>query len=64
MEDVCTCFRRDAGGAWTCVKDCTFEGPNGRVQVSNGQTFKPRAMYMGFNITAWLDSRCGNKRKR
>jgi hypothetical protein len=48
-------FCRNLDGSWTCQKAGTFDGPNGRIQVSPGSTFYPGTMFMGFDLAAWLE---------
>jgi hypothetical protein len=55
MNEVLKGFRRESNGTWVCVETRTFEGPNGRVQVTPGTAFKPGAQFMGADIAKWLD---------
>lgn len=61
MDDICTCFRREADGSWVCVTDCTFNGPGGRIQVTRGSVFRPGTVFMGLDVSKWLDELCGTK---
>jgi hypothetical protein len=55
MDEFATHFCRNADGSWTCISDGTFNGPNGRIQVSAGSRFYPGTTFMGFDLAAWLD---------
>lgn len=48
-------FRREASGTWICVEPTTFEGPNGRMQVTPGTAFEPGSTFMGADLAKWLD---------
>jgi len=60
MDEFATHFCRSANGSWTCTSAATFNGPNGRIQVTPGSRFYPGTMFMGFDLAAWLDSEIGN----
>lgn len=55
MDEFLKAFRRDPGGTWICVEAATFEGPNGRIQVTPGTRFAPGSMFMGADLAKWLD---------
>ena len=48
-------FRREPNGTWVCVAPTTFDGPNGRIQVTPGTTFAPGTKFMDADIAKWLD---------
>lgn len=48
-------FCRNPDGSWTCQKAGTFDGPNGRIQVTPGSTFYAGTMFMGFDLAEWLE---------
>ena len=56
MDQFAEHFCRNHDGSWTCTRAGTFDGPNGRIQVTPGTRFYPGTMFMGFDIAAWLDS--------
>ena len=55
VDEFLKAFRRDPGGTWICVEPATFEGPNGRIQVTPGTRFAPGSMFMGADLAKWLD---------
>lgn len=55
MDEFATHFCRNADGSWTCNTAGTFNGPNGRIQVTPGSTFYPGTAFMGFDLAAWLE---------
>lgn len=55
MDEFATHFCRNPDGSWTCTSDGTFNGPNGRIQVTQGSKFYPGTTFMGFDLAAWLD---------
>ena len=55
MDDFATHFCRNHDGSWTCTSEGTFDGPNGRIQVTPGSRFYPGTMFMGFDLAAWLE---------
>ena len=57
MKDFLKAFRRNPDGSWTCIAPTTFEGPNGRIQVTPGSTFAPGTRFMNVDLAAWLDER-------
>ena len=48
-------FRRNADGSWTCVVATTLHQPSGRIQFTEGATFRPGSMFMGIKVTSLLD---------
>jgi hypothetical protein len=42
-----------------CIKPATFDGPNGRVQVTPGTAFAPGSSFMGADLAKWLDEQLG-----
>ena len=48
-------FRREPNGTWVCVEPTTFDGPNGRIQVTPGTNFVPGTKFMGTDVAKWLD---------
>ena len=59
LEDLGSTYRRNADGSWTCVKAATLQGPNGRMQVSEGTTYRRGMLYMGVELAKWLDEQLG-----
>jgi hypothetical protein len=55
MSQVLKSFRREPNGTWVCVEPATFDGPNGRVQVTPGTAFTPGSTFMGADLAKWLD---------
>ena len=55
MKDFIKAFRRNPDGSWSCVAPATFEGPNGRIQVTPGSTFAPGTKFMNVDVAAWLE---------
>jgi hypothetical protein len=55
MNELLKVFRRESNGTWLCIQPATFEGPNGRIQVTPGAAFAPGTMFMGADIAKWLD---------
>ena len=55
MGEVLKAFRREANGTWVCVAPTTFDGPNGRIQVTPGTAFAPGTTFMGADLAKWLD---------
>ena len=56
MDRFAEHFCRNHDGSWTCTMAGTFDGPNGRIQVTPGTRFYPGTIFMGFDVAAWLDS--------
>lgn len=57
-------FRRNADGSWTCVQGTTFDGPNGRMQVPEGSTYRRGMIFMGVELAKWLDEQFGLDERR
>ena len=55
VDELLKAFRREGNGTWICVEPTTFEGPNGRVQVTPGTAFVPGSTFMGADLAKWLD---------
>ena len=55
MSKLLRAFRREADGTWVCVEPATFDGPNGRVQVTPGTAYTPGTRFMGADLAKWLD---------
>jgi hypothetical protein len=55
MENFIKHFKREPSGAWTCISDAEFNGPNGRIQVTDGSRFMPGTNFMGVDLAKWLD---------
>lgn len=64
VENLGRAFQRNADGSWTCVKPATLEGPNGRIQVSEGATYRRGMLFMGVELAKWLDEQFGLDEKR
>jgi hypothetical protein len=64
VDEFLKAFRRDPGGTWVCVEPTTFEGPNGRIQVTPGTAFKPGSTFMGADLAKWLDERLAKLGRR
>jgi hypothetical protein len=64
MNELLTAFRRESDGAWVCIQATTFEGPNGRVQVTPGTAFAPGTTFMGADLAKWLDEQLARFGKR
>jgi hypothetical protein len=57
-------FRREPSGRWICVEPTTFEGPNGRIQVTPGTAFEPGSTFMGADLAKWLDEQLAKLGRR
>jgi hypothetical protein len=64
MSELLRAFRREANGTWVCVEPATFDGPNGRVQVTPGTAFTPGSTFMGADLAKWLDEQLALYGKR
>jgi hypothetical protein len=64
VNEVLKAFRRDSDGTWVCVESATFDGPNGRIQVTPGSAFAPGTEFMGADIAKWLDEQLARFGKR
>jgi hypothetical protein len=64
MENFIKAFEHNADDSWTCVASATIEGPNGRIQVSPGNTFRRGGRYMGVDLAQWLDEQAEKDSKR
>ena len=56
-DEFASHFCRNGDGSWTCLSDATLNGPNGRIQVTEGSRFYPGTIFMGFDLAGWLDGR-------
>jgi hypothetical protein len=56
--DICSAFRKNADGSWTCIKPVTLQGPNGKVGIGAGASFARGSLFMGLDVAAWLDQNC------
>ena len=63
MQLLAKAFRRNADGSWTCVEAATFDGPNGRIQVALGSTYRRGMMFMGIELAKWLDEQLAKDSK-
>jgi hypothetical protein len=57
-------FCRNADGSWTCTSPATLNGPNGRIQVTEGSRFFPGTTFMGFDLAEWLERHLGTRAQR
>jgi hypothetical protein len=57
MNQLIKDFRRNADGSWTCTSPATLNGPNGRIQVTEGSRFYPGTSFMGFDLARWLEKK-------
>jgi len=57
--NVCSQFRKNPDGSWTSIDAVFIEGPNGKINVGPGMTFRQGALFLGLDLAAWLDSNCG-----
>jgi hypothetical protein len=64
VEQLGKAFQRNADGSWTCLRPITLDGPNGRMQVSEGSTHRRGVLFMGVELAKWLDERFGLDEKR
>jgi hypothetical protein len=65
MREILKAFHREPNGTWICVQATTFDGPNGRVQVTPGTAFARGTTFMGADLAKWLDeqlARFGQRR--
>jgi hypothetical protein len=63
-DDFAAHFCRNSDGSWSCTSPATLNGPNGRIQVTQGSRFYPGTVFMGFDIAQWLDQRLGDRGQR
>ena len=56
MNEILKAFRREPDGTWVCINPLTFDGPNGRIQVTPGTAFAPGMTFMGADLARWLDA--------
>jgi hypothetical protein len=61
MDQFAKHFCRNHDGSWTCMHAGTFNGPNGRIQVTPGSRFYRGTIFMGFDVAAWLDKELENR---
>jgi hypothetical protein len=54
-HDVRSAFYRNEDGSWICIDPVTIDHPKGRVQIASGTTLIPGILYMGIDLTIWLD---------
>jgi hypothetical protein len=59
VDSLGKAFQRNADGSWTCVQPATLEGPNGRIQVAEGTTYRRGVLFMGVEFARWLDEQFG-----
>ena len=59
MADFMRHFVRQPGGGWMCILEGEFEGPEGRIQVTLGSVFMPGTIFMGVDLSQWLDEQSG-----
>jgi hypothetical protein len=64
MSEVLRAFRRESDGTWVCVEPTTFEGPNGRIQVAKGTRVAKGELFMGTDLSKWLDEQLERYGKR
>jgi hypothetical protein len=55
MHEILKAFRRQPDGTWVCISPATFDGPNGRIQVTPGTAFARGQTFMGADLAKWLD---------
>ena len=56
MDNFIDAFRRNADGSWSCIRDVTLNGPNGRMQVLAGTTFPRGRLFMGVDVAGFLEA--------
>ena len=55
MQNFLKLFARIGPEMWTCVTSGEFNGPNGRIQVVPGSTFKKGTSFMGIDLANLLE---------
>ena len=55
MENFIDAFKRNTDGSWTCIRNVTLNGPGGRIQVTQGATFRRGNSFMGIDLAGFLD---------
>lgn len=50
---------RIGDGSWVCIDPITIDHPNGQMQFTAGTTLMPGTIFMGVELTAWLDEKAG-----
>jgi hypothetical protein len=63
MDKFIKHFVRVEPGMWTCVKSGEYYGPNGRVQVNVGSSFRWGTTFMGFDLARALEDQYEKGRK-
>ena len=61
MDPFADHFCRNYDGSWTCMSAGTFDGPDGRIQVTPGSRFFRGTVFMGFDLAAWLDEELASR---
>jgi hypothetical protein len=64
MAELLKAFRREPDGTWVCIQGTTFDGPNGRIQVTPGTAFAPGTTFMGADLSKWLDEQLARSGQR
>ena len=48
-------FEKDADGNWRCLKACTINIENKKIVLTQGMELENGILFMGIDITKWLD---------
>ncbi len=48
-------FEKDESGNWVCVQGCSLNISRKELVFTEGLTFAPGELFMGVDITGWLD---------
>ena len=56
MAPFIDAFKRERDGVWVCVRDVTFEGPGGRIQVAAGTRLPRGSLFMGVDLARFLEA--------
>jgi|SRR5688572_17154898 len=62
MDNFIKGFRRHPDGSWECIVSSTLDGPNGRIQVTQGTRVSPGTLYMGVDLAEWLEREAERQR--
>jgi hypothetical protein len=48
-------FQREPTGSWICTKPIKIDGPNGPFFITQGQSFRLGALFLGIDLAKELD---------
>lgn len=56
-------FQKHADGSWSCLKACTVNVGNKKIVLTEGMKFDKGILFMGVDVTEWLDKNYASQQR-